>query len=193
MAESSEEPHNNVISGPYASILGGAETLPRRTQAPSTVAASNRTTTEYCHRRRRLLKPRGHGHRHRQHQLHNTADTGYYASILGGVGNQASAENSAVSGGYKNQATGEDSSVTGGKENKATTAYSLAPSSEGLSVLSKAEQESLKSILPYFRLDGDGVGGKPTLQIEGANLQVMSSGIPQRSGDEGTGNLVVGQ
>ncbi|HEY5342859.1 MAG TPA: hypothetical protein VIJ66_04280 [Solirubrobacteraceae bacterium] len=45
-------------------------------------------------------------------------------------------------------------------------------------MLSKAEQEGLKPILPYFKFDGTGVGGKPTVRIEGANLQVMSAGIP---------------
>jgi hypothetical protein len=49
-----------------------------------------------------------------------TAHTGYYASILGGVGNQASAENAAVSGGDGGDASGVDASVTGGRLGKAT-------------------------------------------------------------------------
>jgi hypothetical protein len=44
----------------------------------------------------------------------NTAYAGYFASILGEVGNQASVENSSVSGGKENKATGEGSSVSGG-------------------------------------------------------------------------------
>lgn len=44
----------------------------------------------------------------------NTAFTSYFASILGGTGNQASAENASVSGGKENKATGEGSSVSGG-------------------------------------------------------------------------------
>jgi len=44
-----------------------------------------------------------------------------YASVLGGTGTQASAENSTVSGGESNLAGGAfASSVSGGKENKAT-------------------------------------------------------------------------
>jgi hypothetical protein len=40
--------------------------------------------------------------------------TGSHNLLLGGVGNQASAENASVSGGKENKATGEGSSVSGG-------------------------------------------------------------------------------
>jgi hypothetical protein len=49
-----------------------------------------------------------------------TVHPGYFPSILGGMGNQASAENSAVSGGALNLASNLYASVSGGKENKAT-------------------------------------------------------------------------
>ncbi len=60
-------------------------------------------------------------------------------------------------------------------------------------LLPQAEQEKLEQLLPYERYVASGVGGKPTIQIEGANLQVLSKQIPQRSGEEGTGNLIVGR
>jgi Collagen triple helix repeat (20 copies) len=44
----------------------------------------------------------------------------------------------------------------------------------GLSLLSKSEQETLKSILPYLKFVASGVGGKPTIQISGANLQIIN-------------------
>jgi hypothetical protein len=43
----------------------------------------------------------------------------------------------------------------------------------GLSLLSKSDQETLKSILPYIKFVASGVGGKPTIQISGANLQII--------------------
>jgi Collagen triple helix repeat (20 copies) len=43
----------------------------------------------------------------------------------------------------------------------------------GLSLLSKSEQETLKSILPYVKFVASGVGGKPTIQISGANVQII--------------------
>jgi hypothetical protein len=56
----------------------------------------------------------------------------------------------------------------------------------------ESEQQKLLAILPYLKYVAKGVGGKPTIQVEGANLQVLSRTIPQRSGVDGTGNLVVG-
>jgi len=51
----------------------------------------------------------------------NTADTGEFASVLGGTGSQASAQNSTASGGAFNLAGGTfASSVSGGKEDNAT-------------------------------------------------------------------------
>jgi hypothetical protein len=48
------------------------------------------------------------------------------------------------------------------------------PGEPGLSLLSKSEQETLKSILPYVKFVASGVGGKPTIQISGANLQIIN-------------------
>ncbi len=44
----------------------------------------------------------------------------------------------------------------------------------GLSLLSKSEQETLKSILPYVKFEDKGVDEKPTIQISGANVQIVN-------------------
>jgi hypothetical protein len=98
-----------------------------------------------------------------------------------------------VCGGAEGVASGEDAAVTGGAKNTAETTDSLAPNPEGLTVLSKAEQEGLKPVLKYLRYDGSGVGGKPTVRIEGPTCRSCRGGIPQRGNAGDTGNLVVGQ
>jgi len=55
----------------------------------------------------------------------------------------------------------------------------------GLSLLSQPEQETLKSILPYIKFVASGVGGKPTIQISGANIQIVNGKVstePSTSG-----------
>jgi len=47
----------------------------------------------------------------------------------------------------------------------------------GLSLLSKSEQETLTSILPYIKYIASGVGGKPTIQISGANVQILNGEV----------------
>ncbi len=44
----------------------------------------------------------------------------------------------------------------------------------GLSLLSRTEQETLKSILPYVKFEYKGVDEKPTIQISGANVQIIN-------------------
>ena len=61
----------------------------------------------------------------------------------------------------------------------------------GLSVLSKSEQETLKTILPYVKYVASGVGGKPTIQFSGANVQIVNGeGTTQTT--NGAGNLILG-
>jgi hypothetical protein len=61
----------------------------------------------------------------------------------------------------------------------------------GLSELSKTEQEALKAILPYIKYIASGVGGKPTIQFSGVNVQVVDGeGTTQEI--NGTGNLIIG-
>jgi hypothetical protein len=52
----------------------------------------------------------------------------------------------------------------------------------------KAEQEKLLSILPHINYEASGVGGKPTVQFTGVNLQVIN-GSGSESTLNGTGNL----
>jgi hypothetical protein len=47
----------------------------------------------------------------------------------------------------------------------------------GLALLSKSEQETLKSILPYVKYIASGVGGKPTIQLSGVNLQILNGEV----------------
>jgi hypothetical protein len=61
----------------------------------------------------------------------------------------------------------------------------------GLSVLSQPEQETLKSILPYVKYVVAGVGGKPTIQISGANVQILD-GEGSTEATNGAGNLIIG-
>ena len=70
-----------------------------------------------------------------------------------------------------------------GKEGKA--------GNEGLSLLSEAEQQTLKSILPYIKYVSDGVAGKPTIQFSGVNVQVVN-GAGKTATTNGEGNLVIG-
>ena len=59
------------------------------------------------------------------------------------------------------------------------------------SVLSTSEQETLKSILPYTKLVASGVGGKPTIQFSGVNVQIIN-GEGTTATSNGEGNLVIG-
>jgi hypothetical protein len=55
----------------------------------------------------------------------------------------------------------------------------------GLSLLSKSEQETLKSILPYIKFEDKGVDEKPTILLSGANVQIVNGEVstePSTSG-----------
>jgi hypothetical protein len=47
----------------------------------------------------------------------------------------------------------------------------------GLSLLSQSEQETLKSILPYIKYIPAGTGGKPTIELSGANVQIVDGEV----------------
>jgi hypothetical protein len=55
----------------------------------------------------------------------------------------------------------------------------------------ESEQQKLLSILPYINYVASGVGGKPTIQVSGANLQVLN-GTGHTSEINGAGNLIIG-
>ena len=65
------------------------------------------------------------------------------------------------------------------------------PGEPALSILSQSEQETLKSILPYVKYVATGVGGKPTIQFSGANVQIVN-GEGSTKTTNGAGNLIVG-
>jgi hypothetical protein len=62
---------------------------------------------------------------------------------------------------------------------------------EGLSMLSTAEQATLKTVLPYLKYVASGVGGKPTIQFSGANVQIVN-GAGKTESVNGAGNLIIG-
>ncbi len=57
--------------------------------------------------------------------------------------------------------------------------------------LSESEQKTLKAILPFIKFVSTGVGGKPTIQFSGANVQIVD-GAGSETAVNGTGNLIVG-
>jgi hypothetical protein len=59
------------------------------------------------------------------------------------------------------------------------------------SALTEPEQEELKSLLKYVKVEASGVGGKPTVKVSGANVQIVN-GEGSTATTNGAGNLVVG-
>jgi hypothetical protein len=55
-----------------------------------------------------------------------------------------------------------------------------------------AAQQTLISILPYIKFAQEGVGGKPTIQVTGANLQIVSGSGKTNGPVNGAGNLIIG-
>ena len=56
---------------------------------------------------------------------------------------------------------------------------------------SSADQQTLLSILPHISFSASGIGGKPTIQLSGVNVQIID-GSGHTSTVNGTGNLVLG-
>lgn len=63
---------------------------------------------------------------------------------------------------------------------------------EGRAGFTAAEAETLKALLPYMKFVARGVGGKPTVQFSGVNVQVVSGTGSTAGPVNGEGNLVVG-
>jgi hypothetical protein len=110
----------NKISGPYASVLGGAANTASGYTSTISGGYSNTANTNFTTVNGGCSNLAGTGTPTVNTLCTNTTRTNDYASVTGGAGNQAEAENSTVSGGYKNLATGEDSSVTGGSHGEAS-------------------------------------------------------------------------
>jgi len=62
---------------------------------------------------------------------------------------------------------------------------------EGKAGLSSAQTEQLKALLPYVKFLPSGVGGKPTVQFSGVNIQLVN-GEGKTASTNGEGNLVIG-
>jgi hypothetical protein len=58
-------------------------------------------------------------------------------------------------------------------------------------LLSEAEQNEVREILQHVKYESSGVGGKPTILVSGANVQIVN-GEGQTKSANGAGNLVIG-
>jgi hypothetical protein len=80
-----------------------------------------------------------------------------------------------------------------GPEGKEGVAGKEGPEGKpGVSGLSGSELEALKGILPYVKFISAGVGGKPTVQFSGVNVQVVSGSGSTKGTVNGEGNIVIG-
>jgi hypothetical protein len=52
--------------------------------------------------------------------------------------------------------------------------------------------ETLDRLLPHLKFQEEGVGGKPTIQVTGANLQIVSGSGKTNGPVNGAGNLIIG-
>ena len=57
---------------------------------------------------------------------------------------------------------------------------------------SASDQQTLNSILPHLSFSAAAVGGKPTIQVQSANLQILSGSGSTAGAVNGGGNLVIG-
>ena len=55
-----------------------------------------------------------------------------------------------------------------------------------------AEQEKLLDILPYVKYESEGIDKKPTIQISGVNVQVISGAGSEEATPNGEGNVIIG-
>ena len=81
--------------------------------------------------------------------------------------------------------TGEGAAITTPSKGSCGSGTSVKLPSEA------KEQEKLLSILPHINYEEAGIGGKPTIQFSGANLQVVN-GSGSESTLDGEGNLILG-
>jgi hypothetical protein len=83
---------------------------------------------------------------------------------------------------------------TAGSEGKAGAEGAAGPEGKGGSGsgFTTAQVEQLKSLLPFISFAASGVGGKPTVQFTGVNVQVLSGAHKTNATPNGEGNLVIG-
>jgi hypothetical protein len=76
-----------------------------------------------------------------------------------------------------------------------TSASSTGTCASGTAVAlpaSSQAQQTLISILPYVNYQPSGIGNKPTIQVSGVNVQVVSGSGSTSGTPNGEGNLIVG-
>src|SRR5262249_342423 len=67
-----------------------------------------------------------------------------------------------------------------------------AAGAKGADQPESTELATLRAMLPYIKFVPAGVGGKPTIQFTGVNVQLVSGAGKSWSPPNGTGNLVLG-
>ena len=83
--------------------------------------------------------------------------------------------------------------AAGGAVVSGGTAGTCAAGSKKVSLpASVADQATLNAILPYLSYSAAGVGGKPTITISVANVQLVSGSGTTNGAVNATGNLVIG-
>jgi hypothetical protein len=94
------------------------------------------------------------------------------------------------------KATKVGKKFTGGYVDKNCTAASAKHEGKyeyiKASTLSEPEQEELKALLKYVKVVPSGVASKPTVQVSGANVQIVSGAGKTNAAVNGEGNLVIG-
>jgi hypothetical protein len=116
---------------------------------------------------------------------HGKCKHGYKLTALGETGPEGhegpTGQNGSNGSSGTNGSTGHEGPA--GKEG--------ATGKEGPPSLTAEEAAELKSLLPYMHLVASGVGGKPTIQFVGANVQIIN-GEGKTDTTNGAGNLIIG-
>ena len=116
---------------------------------------------------------------------HRLCKRGYTLTALGQTGSEGKTGTAGTPGAAGTPGVAGKAGAEGkeGKEGK--------QGPEGGSGFTAAQAEALKSLLPYIKFIASGVGGKPTVQFLGVNVQVVN-GETKTNTTNGLGNLVIG-
>lgn len=117
----------NRISGSYASALGGNNSVASGYASTITGGSFNVASANFAAISGGCSNVAGASAPVVNAFCTNTSRTGDYASILGGVGNQARALDSAASGGAFNLASANESSILGGEGNVSSSTCQAIP------------------------------------------------------------------
>jgi hypothetical protein len=124
---------------------------------------------------------------------------GYRAIVLGGLAALVMVAFGAASAWAEAsthcvKATKVGKKFTGGWNNTNCTAVNATHEGkyEKLASFSESEEQQLKALLKYVKVQASGVAGKPTVQFSGVNVQVVSGAGKTNAAVNGEGNLVIG-